>query len=74
MIPLLGNMGSLFVNTKALEKQGLPIPKSVKDLSKPEYINQISMPNIMDSSTGWLIIQSILGAYGQEEGRKILEK
>lgn len=74
VIPLLGNMGSLFVNTKALEKQGLPIPKSVKDLSKPEYINQISMPNIMDSSTGWLIIQSILGAYGQEEGRKILEK
>ena len=70
MIPLLGNMGSLFVNTKALEKQGLPIPKSVKDLSKPEYINQISMPNIMDSSTGWLIIQSILGRMVKKKEEK----
>ena len=32
--PLLGNMGSIFVNTKALEKQGLPVPKTVKDLTK----------------------------------------
>ncbi|WP_426427446.1 extracellular solute-binding protein [Staphylococcus equorum] len=72
--PLLGNMGSLFVNTKALEKQGLPIPKTVKELTQPEYKNQIAMPNIMESSTGWLVIQSILGQYGNEEGSKILEK
>lgn len=70
--PLLGNMGSIFVNTKALEKQGLPVPKTVKDLTKSEYKNQIAMPNIMDSSTGWLVIQSILGSYGNEEGSKIL--
>ncbi len=72
--PLLGNMGSLFVNTKALEKQGLPIPKTVKDLTQPQYKNQIAMPNIMESSTGWLVIQSILGQYGKEEGSKILKK
>ncbi|MGJ7587568.1 extracellular solute-binding protein [Staphylococcus shinii] len=72
--PLLGNMGSLFVNTKALEKQGLPIPKTVKDLTQPQYKNQIAMPNIMESSTGWLVIQSILGQYGNDEGSKILEK
>ncbi|MGN4157691.1 ABC transporter substrate-binding protein [Staphylococcus auricularis] len=71
--PILGNMGSLFVNTKALDKQDLPEPKTVKDLTKPEYKNQVAFPNIMDSSTGWLVIQSILGEYGNEEGRQIIE-
>lgn len=72
--PLLGNMGSLFVNTKALKEQGLEAPKTIKDLIKPEYKNQVSMPNIMASSTGWLVVQSVIGQYGETEGKKILEK
>ncbi|WP_436854292.1 extracellular solute-binding protein [Staphylococcus caeli] len=70
--PLLGNMGSVFINTEALKDRGLKAPKSIKDLTKPEYKNQVAMPNVIDSSTGWLVIQSILDQYGKQDGQKIL--
>lgn len=72
--PLLGNTGSLFVNKKALKERGLEEPKSIKDLTKPEYKNQISMPNVMQSSTGWLVLQSIYSEYGEKEGKKVIQK
>lgn len=70
--PLLGNMGSLFVNKKALKEQGLEMPKSIESLTKDQYKDQVAMPNVIDSSTGWLVIQSILNEYGEKEGQKIL--
>lgn len=70
--PLLGNMGSLFVNKKALKEQGLEMPKSIESLTKNQYKDQVAMPNVIDSSTGWLVIQSILNEYGEKEGQKIL--
>lgn len=72
--PLLGNMGALFVNTEALKEQRLETPKTIKDLTKPEYKNQVAMPNIMDSSTGWLVIQSVIGQYGDKAGEQMLTK
>lgn len=74
MTPILGNMGSLFVNTKALKEKGLPMPHTIKDLTKPEYKNEISFPNIMDSSTGWLLLQGVLDQYGEKEGKHIIEQ
>lgn len=74
MAPMLGNMGSLFVNTEALKEKGLLIPHSIKDLTKPQYKNEISFPNIMDSSTGWLLIQGVINDYGEEEGGRILKQ
>lgn len=74
MAPILGNMGSLFVNTEALKEKNLPVPHSIKDLTKPQYKNEISFPNIMDSSTGWLLIQGVLNEYGEQEGQKILKQ
>ncbi len=71
-LPILGNAGAIFVNTKALEEQGLSAPESIKDLAKPEYEGQFSFPNLFDSSTGWLLIQGVIGTYGEEEGAEII--
>lgn len=70
--PALAITGSLFVNTELLKQQGLEMPTSIKDLTKPEFKGAISLPNILDSSTGWLLIQAIIDAYGEEEGKKVL--
>lgn len=70
--PILGNTGAIFVNTKVIKEKGLSMPKSVKDLTKTEYKGLVSIPNIMDSSTAWLLIQSIISEYGEDEGKTIL--
>lgn len=71
-LPILGNVGSIFVNTEMLEQKGLDTPTSLKDLTDPQYKDLISIPNIMDSSTGWLLVQAIMAEYGEEEGPQIL--
>lgn len=71
--PILGNMGAIFVNTELLKSKNLPMPTSIKDLTKPMYKNLVAIPNIMDSSTGWLLVQAILGAYGEKEGQQVLK-
>ncbi|MGL4344617.1 MAG: extracellular solute-binding protein [Cellulosilyticaceae bacterium] len=72
--PLLGNVGSLFINTEVIKENGLQVPTSFKDLTRPEYANLISIPNIMDSSTAWLGIQAIIDYYGEDEGRTVLHE
>ncbi|MEA1911098.1 MAG: ABC transporter substrate-binding protein [Spirochaetota bacterium] len=56
------------VNTDRLEKLGLPIPRSWKDLTKPEYAGEIIMPNPGSSGTGYLQVSSILLWKGITEG------
>ncbi|MBK5443048.1 extracellular solute-binding protein [Peribacillus sp. TH24] len=70
--PILANTGSIFVNTEVLKQKGLPMPATVKDLTKPEFKGSVSIPNILDSSTGWLLVQAIISQYGEEEGKKVL--
>lgn len=70
--PILGNTGAIFVNTEVLKQKGLPMPTSIKDLTKPEFKDTVSIPNIMDSSTGWLLVQSIISEYGEKEGKDVL--
>jgi len=70
--PILANTGSLFANTEVLKQKGLDMPTSIKDLTKPEYEGLVSIPNILDSSTGWLLVQAIINEYGEEEGQTIL--
>lgn len=72
--PILANTGAIFVNTQVIKEKNLSIPKSVKDLTKPEYKGLVSIPNIMNSSTAWLLIQSIISEYGEAEGKVILNK
>ncbi|MGH4118162.1 extracellular solute-binding protein [Clostridium sp.] len=72
--PILANTGSIFVNTEFMKESGLDMPKSIKDLTKDEYSGLVSIPNIMNSSTAWLLIQSIISEYGEEEGKVVLNK
>ena len=72
--PILANTGAIFVNTKVMKDKGLSMPKSIKDLTKVEYKGLVSIPNIMNSSTAWLLIQSIISEYGEKEGSVILHK
>lgn len=72
--PILGITGSLFVNENIIKEEELTMPTSIKDLTKPEFEGLVSIPNIMDSSTGWLLIQAIMSEYGEEEGQDILSE
>lgn len=70
--PILANTGAVFFNTEMMKQKGVGIPKSIKDLASPEYKGLVSIPNIMDSSTGWMLIQAIISEYGEEEGKKVM--
>ncbi|MDT3766335.1 extracellular solute-binding protein [Priestia filamentosa] len=70
--PILANTGAVFFNTEMMKQKGVDIPKSIKDLASPEYKGMVSIPNIMDSSTGWMLIQAIISEYGEEEGKKVM--
>ncbi|NKF08562.1 extracellular solute-binding protein [Clostridium gasigenes] len=71
--PILAITGALFINTEVIKEKSLPIPTSIKDLTKIEYKNLVSIPNILDSSTGWLLTQAIISEYGMEEGGIVLK-
>ena len=72
--PILANTGAIFVNTEVLKEKGLQMPTSIKDLASPAFKELVSIPNIMDSSTGWLFVQAIMNEYGEVEGQKVLRE
>lgn len=72
--PVLANTGAIFVNTEVMKEKNLDMPTSIKDLTKPEYKDLVSISNIMDSSTAWLLIQAIISEYGTEEGAKVVKE
>ncbi|HLR51685.1 MAG TPA: extracellular solute-binding protein [Candidatus Avamphibacillus sp.] len=71
--PVLANTGSIFVNTEILKEKGLEAPEKIGDLAKPEYEGLVSIPDIANSSTGWLMVQAIISEYGEEEGKQVLQ-
>lgn len=71
--PILANTGAIFINTNVLKEKGFEEPKSIKDLTDPKYKNLISIPNILDSSTAWLLVQAIISEYGEKEGEEVLK-
>ena len=72
--PILANTGAIFVNTQVMKEKNLPMPQSVKDLTRDEFKGLVSIPNIMNSSTAWLLVQSIIAQYGETEGKAVLAK
>ncbi|MCT4592718.1 MAG: ABC transporter substrate-binding protein [Anaeromicrobium sp.] len=72
--PILAITGGLFANENIMKEENLTVPTSIKDLTKAEFQDFVSIPNIMDSSTGWLLIQAIISEYGEEEGQEILRQ
>lgn len=73
-LPIIANTGAIFYNKDVIQKEKLDIPKSIKDLTKSEYKDNISIPSIMDSSTAWLMIQAIVDNYSEKEQGEIISK
>lgn len=70
--PFLANQGAILLNTNILAENGLSVPTSVKDLADPEYAGYLSVVDIQGSSTAWLMIQSLVSAYGEDGTKEIL--
>lgn len=56
------------VNTVEAEANGLPMPKSWKDLTDPVYKGHVVMPNPNSSGTGFLDVASWLQLFGEKAG------
>ncbi|AZU62811.1 putative 2-aminoethylphosphonate ABC transporter substrate-binding protein [Neobacillus mesonae] len=67
-------MATFAVNTVELEKKGLPIPKSYKDLLDPKYKGLISMPNPASSGTGFLTVSAFLQLLGKDQAWDYMDK
>ena len=72
--PILGNCGALFINTQVLKADNLPSPKSIEELAQPIYAGHIAVPDIMGSSTSWLMTQAMITAKGEDAGAAIIRQ
>ena len=70
--PITAQEGAVMVNTEVMREQGLSAPASIKDLADPKYAGQVSIPDIEGSSTGWILVQAVIDAYGETEGAEIM--
>ena len=70
--PFLANQGAIIVNTDVIAENNLAAPTSVKDLANSEYAGYISVVDIQGSSTAWLMIQSLISEYGEDDTKEIL--
>ena len=60
-------------NTVEAKKRNLPKPESWKDLLKPIYKGQITMPHPSSSGTGFLDVTAWLQLYGEAEAWKYMD-
>lgn len=60
-------------NTVEADKKKLPKPASWKDLTKPEFVNSIVMPNPASSGTGYLTVAAWLQIMGEQAGWKFMD-
>ena len=70
--PITAQEGAVMVNTEVMREQGLSAPASIKDLADPKYAGKVSIPDIEGSSTGWILVQAVIDAYGETEGAEIM--
>ena len=61
-------------NTVEGQKKGIPKPESWKDLTKPVYKGQITMPNPASSGTGYFDVTAWLQLFGEANGWEFMEK
>lgn len=70
--PITSQEGTLIINTELLNEKGLDKPESLKDLTKQEYKDLISVTDVKSSSTAWLLIQALVDAYGEDGAAEVL--
>ncbi len=70
--PITSQEGSIIINTQMLAENNLPAPTCLKDLTKPEYKDMISVTDVQSSSTAWLLIQALVSEYGEEGAKEVL--
>ena len=70
--PITSQEGTIIVNTEVMKENNLDMPASLKDLTKPEYKDLISVTDIKSSSTAWLLIQALVSEYGDEGAKEVL--
>lgn len=70
--PITSQEGTIIVNTELLKEKNLDMPESLKDLTKPEYKDLVSVTDIKSSSTAWLLIQALVDAYGDDGAKEVL--
>lgn len=70
--PITSQEGTMIINTEMMKEHNLEMPKSLKDLTKPEYKDLISVTDVKSSSTAWLLIQALVDAYGEEGAKEVL--
>ena len=56
--PITSQEGAILLNTEMLSENDLDRPESLKDLTKPEYKDLLSVTDIKSSSTAWLLMQA----------------
>lgn len=71
--PMIANRGVLFYNTAELKELGLNAPTSIKDLTEPQYSGKISLPDMNQSTTGWLMVQSVIDGYDDNISKEIFK-
>ncbi|WP_355661172.1 putative 2-aminoethylphosphonate ABC transporter substrate-binding protein [Halomonas salifodinae] len=59
-------VAAICYNTIEGERQGVPMPTSWEDLTRPEYRGQVIMPNPSSSGTGYLDVASWMQLWGEE--------
>lgn len=59
--------GTVIFNTKVLNDNNLPEPKSFQDLLNPIYKNLIMMPNPKTSGTGYYFLNGLVSVWGEEQ-------
>jgi iron(III) transport system substrate-binding protein len=60
-------------NTVEGQKKGIPKPETWKDLTKPVYKGQITMPNPASSGTGYFDVTAWLQLWGDADGWKYMD-
>ena len=53
-------------NTSVLEAKALPAPRCWSDLVKPEYRKEVELSNPVTSGTGYTILTTLIGLYGED--------
>lgn len=66
--------GCIMINTKIIEEKKLSVPSSYEDLLDSQYKGLISMPNPKSSSTGYIFLQSLVNAWGEEKAFDYFDK